>query len=135
MRRRGGFRKSGRFRKVAIRQAATLGGRVHIGVLSPALDVSVMRNLGDEHVTWGLTGWVTCPLCAQPVDLTEATIDHIVPVAVGGTDGLHNLQLVHPDCNNVKGSHYGETEGGISDRPHRALLEPDSKGNSESNHT
>jgi len=43
-----------------------------------------------------------CALCHQPLILAESTIDHIVPVAKGGTDRRWNLQLTHKDCNQRK---------------------------------
>lgn len=35
---------------------------------------------------------------------TEATIDHIVPRALGGSDRLDNLQLACKSCNHYKGA-------------------------------
>ncbi len=32
-----------------------------------------------------------------------ATIDHIIPVSLGGTNHLENLQAAHQDCNNRRG--------------------------------
>lgn len=36
----------------------------------------------------------------------EATIDHIQPKSKGGTNGLHNYQLLCRSCNIKKGSHF-----------------------------
>jgi 5-methylcytosine-specific restriction endonuclease McrA len=50
-----------------------------------------------------------CYLCSEPVDLDiprtsrmGATVDHIVPLAKGGSDEFENLQLAHWICNNRK---------------------------------
>ena len=53
-------------------------------------------------------GWV-CWLCNMPVDESlprtsrmGATVDHVVPLAKGGSDELDNLRLAHWICNNKK---------------------------------
>jgi 5-methylcytosine-specific restriction endonuclease McrA len=50
-----------------------------------------------------------CYLCSEPVDLDiprtsrmGATVDHILPLAKGGSDEFENLQLAHWICNNRK---------------------------------
>jgi 5-methylcytosine-specific restriction endonuclease McrA len=43
-----------------------------------------------------------CPLCGGPGPLTE--VDHIIPVARGGTHALSNMVAVHPSCNRAKGA-------------------------------
>lgn len=50
----------------------------------------------------------TCQLCHLPIDPDEplgnfsASIDHIIPVANGGTDDVANLQAAHRWCNSVR---------------------------------
>ena len=55
-------------------------------------------------------GWV-CQICGDPVDGSlehpdpmSATVDHIVPLALGGADVFANVQLAHFHCNCVKGA-------------------------------
>lgn len=55
----------------------------------------------------------TCHLCGDAVDMSLSgrvqrgpTIDHIVPVSLGGTNDSENLALAHRDCN-VKRSNRG----------------------------
>lgn len=52
----------------------------------------------------------TCQLCGEPVDLTlpwtdrwSATLDHIVPYSLGGSDDESNLRLAHRSCNSRRG--------------------------------
>jgi 5-methylcytosine-specific restriction endonuclease McrA len=54
---------------------------------------------------------VACGICGLDVDLTlrkpdvmRASIDHIMPVARGGTNERSNLQLAHLLCNMRKGA-------------------------------
>lgn len=56
----------------------------------------------------------TCGLCGKPVSRTKrhpdplaGSIDHIVPIAMGGTNDLTNLQLAHLRCNWEKRQHGG----------------------------
>ena len=46
-----------------------------------------------------------CPICKNSVFIgDEIEADHINPLAVGGRDGILNLQIVHKDCNRKKGA-------------------------------
>ena len=47
-----------------------------------------------------------CFYCGRELDDTNRTIDHIVPVAKGGTNDITNLVCCCHDCNQAKG---GET--------------------------
>lgn len=57
-----------------------------------------------------LTGWV-CGICQWSIDPSLrwpdqycATVDHIIPLALGGSNDASNLQLAHARCNTVKGA-------------------------------
>lgn len=46
-----------------------------------------------------------CGICGEPLDsIDEATVDHVVPLARGGSNRFENLQLAHPDCNTHRGA-------------------------------
>lgn len=45
-----------------------------------------------------------CGLCLGPVDLADWHLDHIVPLALGGTHTYDNVQVSHPLCNLKKGA-------------------------------
>lgn len=52
-----------------------------------------------------------CQLCEGPVDLGlpftdrwSATLDHIVPYSLGGSDDESNLRLAHRSCNSKRGA-------------------------------
>lgn len=47
-----------------------------------------------------------CHLCSNPFSQKpgeEMTIDHVIPLARGGTDHVNNLRLAHKKCNNKRG--------------------------------
>lgn len=55
-------------------------------------------------------GW-TCRLCGKPVDREArvpeplaATLDHVVPLSLGGAHSYANIQTAHFSCNSVKGA-------------------------------
>lgn len=52
------------------------------------------RLYGDQHGK--------CALCKEPMLWEESNLDHIVPLAAGGLDAWHNLQMTHIDCNSAK---------------------------------
>ncbi|KZN99709.1 GmrSD restriction endonuclease domain-containing protein [Pseudobacillus badius] len=44
-----------------------------------------------------------CPLCQSTLsEIDEIEVDHIVPLSVGGRDGIGNLQITHKICNREK---------------------------------
>ena len=56
-------------------------------------------------------GHPPCGICGHPIDYTlphldpgEYVVDHITPLALGGTDLLPNKQPAHRKCNAEKGA-------------------------------
>jgi 5-methylcytosine-specific restriction endonuclease McrA len=48
---------------------------------------------------------LTCGICGLEVEhVTAVHIDHVIPVAAGGTNALGNLQVAHARCNLLKGA-------------------------------
>lgn len=65
----------------------------------------IVRTVVFDRDNW------TCGLCNEPIDAGlafpdrwSASIDHIVPLALGGTHTLANLQAAHLTCNASKGA-------------------------------
>ncbi len=48
-----------------------------------------------------------CQICLQPVAYEDLAIDHILPIARGGTHCPDNVQASHRLCNSWKGSRVG----------------------------
>ena len=64
----------------------------------------------DRTVIFERDGWV-CQLCYLPIDPEVTwpnpgfgTIDHIVPLVLGGSDTEDNVQAAHLVCNTRKGA-------------------------------
>lgn len=61
------------------------------------------RERGQEH----------CPLCSNALDWTHKTypnrpeVDHIIPVALGGTEAADNLRVICAGCNRRMGAKLG----------------------------
>ena len=86
----------------ALRYCRTNGARVDVFYVDglpggPFSAPTALRRSARHH------GW-RCAYrlwCADRRD--ELSIDHLVPLARGGTDRLHNLRIVCADCNEQKG--------------------------------
>lgn len=70
----------------------------------PRVDPVLRQEIAERD------GWV-CALCASPVDpalhgtnAIAPSLDHIVPISLGGTHTRDNLQLAHFGCNSRKGN-------------------------------
>lgn len=62
----------------------------------------------SEGRAWRWTEYYTnnkrnCGICGEHMEFDDATRDHIIPLAKGGADAAHNMQLAHWRCNNEKG--------------------------------
>lgn len=52
-----------------------------------------------------LAAGADCHLCGERIGLAdEIDVDHVVPVAAGGSDHISNLALAHSGCNRSKGA-------------------------------
>lgn len=49
-----------------------------------------------------------CLCCGKPGRYTKLTVDHVVPVALGGSSYIDNLQPLCPICNNNKSDTYAD---------------------------
>lgn len=48
-------------------------------------------------------GWKCC-YCDRALGLTTATLEHVVPRSLGGTNALDNLKLACESCNRARGN-------------------------------
>lgn len=63
-------------------------------------DVDYLRNRLATSQNW------KCAICKKSLKNTQIEIDHIVPIAKGGSNRQSNLQAVCKNCNNRKGMNY-----------------------------
>ena len=45
-----------------------------------------------------------CAICGEPLLYDNMTLDHIIPLKMGGVDAVENLQVSCLECNQLKGS-------------------------------
>jgi hypothetical protein len=50
-----------------------------------------------------------CGICGQQITQNAIDIDHVIPIAAGGTHEPSNVQLAHPTCNKRKHARVGFT--------------------------
>lgn len=62
---------------------------------------SAIRRHRDEVIT--RHGYV-CGICGGDIDPADMSIDHIMPITLGGTDDPDNMQPAHLRCNSRKGN-------------------------------
>ena len=56
----------------------------------------------DREAIFDRDDWI-CGLCGEPVRRDEATLDHVVPLSLGGQHDPTNLRLAHGSCNSRRG--------------------------------
>lgn len=56
-------------------------------------------------------GYVPCYVCGKHVTMRDATIEHIVPRALGGGNHYKNLSISHAACNHARGATLGRELG------------------------
>ena len=79
-------------KELARRTVSRIGtGRQHVTQISKRLRYEILRR--DNH---------SCRYCGATAPTARLTIDHVVPVALGGTDDPANLVAACADCNNGK---------------------------------
>lgn len=102
--------------------------RQHTGGMNPA---GVRRKprrrtaIRDRHRAVFARRQAPCGICGAQIDYTlpwydqnSFVVDHIVPLARGGSDTIDNKQAAHRSCNLSKGS---RTDGGKIMRRSRTL--------------
>lgn len=60
----------------------------------------------NRRVVFDRDGWI-CGICGGPVDEADASLDHIIPMSVGGGHLYANVQCSHLRCNVRKGARHG----------------------------
>ena len=62
--------------------------------------LSLIRTKMYRAVARQLHGVVPCWVCGEPVAPEDATLEHIKPLAEGGSSHIENLAISHGACNN-----------------------------------
>lgn len=57
----------------------------------------------DRQAIFDRDGWI-CQLCQLPVEKGAESIDHVIPLVLGGKHEEPNLQIAHRSCNSRKGA-------------------------------
>lgn len=82
---------------------------------SPKRRAIYARGDKIDHLTlFNLCGWI-CHICREPIDRKlrfphnmAATVEHIVPLCLGGTHTWDNVAASHAKCNFAKGDSLSE---------------------------
>lgn len=67
---------------------------------APGMGMKILHELYERDM--GI-----CQICQRTAHILDCNVDHVVPLAKGGTNGLDNLQLTHIWCNSKKGDDTG----------------------------
>lgn len=90
------------------RRMRTKAERIEAGDLGPLTWLEARRARWARRTLMrkqaGLCALCEAQMCLIAGDPREATLDHIRPVARGGTDTITNLQLACRACNEAKGA-------------------------------
>lgn len=74
----------------------------------PSTPVVINKKQKTLKQTYGLALYhqanCRCQLCGRSITYQDATVDHIIPKAMGGVNDVSNLQIACFACNQLKGS-------------------------------
>lgn len=58
----------------------------------------------------------TCQWCSKPIDLDTSTLEHVIPLAIGGLDNANNRTLACYPCNQGRASNMPELPNNKADK-------------------
>lgn len=94
-----------------LRLSGAMKGRLQ-GAVRKGRRETVYKMLARQH-----DGVVPCFCCGRHVTDEEATLEHIVEKAAGGTDEMENLSISHEPCNQERSNpHMAVDYGAVSDQ-------------------
>lgn len=93
---------TGSRRSTKIRVGYHLSGMLKASVMKQRRE-TVYRMIAKRH-----HGRVPCFVCKKAVPRESATLEHIIPKSLGGTDNLRNLSISHDVCNHRRGNGSGK---------------------------
>lgn len=64
------------------------------------ITVLAIQNVYEQNIKH--FGTLTCYLCLKPIEFGQDSLDHVIPLAKGGTNSIENLQIAHKVCNSRK---------------------------------
>jgi 5-methylcytosine-specific restriction endonuclease McrA len=59
----------------------------------------------DENVVYERDKGI-CQLCFKKVKRADKSLDHVIPISLGGNHSYQNIVLVHRSCNSIKGNRF-----------------------------
>lgn len=75
----------------------------------------------SKRLLFGSRSYVHCCFCKRQIEFDRATIEHILPLSLGGNWTLKNLQLSCSDCNSERGNAdfylYRDWRRGLGEKP------------------
>jgi 5-methylcytosine-specific restriction endonuclease McrA len=77
-----------------------LKGICHTNLIQNRRD-TIYKMLGKKKDN---DGKVPCFVCKEHVDYEDATLEHVTPQSLGGTDEMDNLSISHELCNKLRGN-------------------------------
>lgn len=66
------------------------------------------KNSRSKRAALIRKGVTACYWCGKPLTLDRSTLEHKIPLAIGGLDNANNRTLACADCNHSRGSNMSE---------------------------
>lgn len=83
--------------KERIRKRSVQNTRRALGTI----DINDIQKLYESNIL--KYGTLTCYLCIKPILFKEDSIEHKIPISLGGNNNYENLEVAHLKCNIRKG--------------------------------
>jgi 5-methylcytosine-specific restriction endonuclease McrA len=82
----------------------------------PTLNGKISKRSGNSRIKRSRLikkGVNKCHWCQKPLTLDDSTLEHIIPLGLGGLDNANNLTLACEKCNSKRGCKMPELNGSL----------------------
>ena len=91
-----------KYHKTPAGRAVVKASSTNRRALTKDLTKEIVQRVYEDNIK--KYGTLTCILCGKPVEFTDSSLEHLMPLSRGGSNNYENLGIAHNSCNKRKGT-------------------------------